>query len=118
MPHGLAAVKALILGKFILLEEMFGVGERWQFASLLRAIAGKTMQFFLLLLVLSAIEEIVVGWLHGRTLAQTVGELAAQSWRVTLAQCLVLLLILIPLIVGKELTRVLGLERIVALLTR
>jgi hypothetical protein len=74
LPHGLAAVKALILGKFILIGEAIGIGTRVQPRSLVSVIAARTALFFLLLIVLSVVEELVVGKVHGHSLAETVAE--------------------------------------------
>ena len=103
LPHGLAAIKALILGKFILIGEAAGVGSRVQPRSIVSAIATRTALFFLLLIVLSIIEELVVGKVHGRSLAETIAELRAHAGLEMLATSVLVLLILVPLIAFKEL---------------
>jgi hypothetical protein len=105
LPHGLAAIKALILGKFILIGEAVGVGNRAQSRSILSAIATRTVPFFVLLIVLSVIEELVVGKMHGRSLAETVAEFREHAGLEMLATSVLVLLILIPLIAFKELRR-------------
>jgi hypothetical protein len=105
LPHGLAAIKALILGKFILIGEAVGVGSRAQGRSLLSSIAYKTALFFLLLIVLSIVEELVAGKLHGRSLAETIAEFREHAGLETLATSVLVLLILVPLIAFKELRR-------------
>jgi Na+-transporting NADH:ubiquinone oxidoreductase subunit NqrD len=105
LPHGLAAIKALILGKFILIGEAVGVGERAQPRSLLSAIATSTALYFLLLVVLSIVEELVVGKVHGHSLAETIAEFRDHSGLEMLATSILMLLILIPLIAFKELRR-------------
>jgi hypothetical protein len=108
LPHGVAIVKALILGKFILLGEAAGVGTRVGGRSLLKSIATKSVLFFLLLVTLTVLEELVVGKVHGRSFAQTVSEFEQHSVLEMLATCLLLLLVLVPLIAVKELSRALG----------
>jgi len=105
LPHGLAAIKALILGKFILIGEAVGVGSRVQPRSLASAIATRTALFFVLLLVLSAVEELVVGRTHGRSLAETITEFREHAGLEMFANSLLMLLILVPLIAFKELRR-------------
>jgi hypothetical protein len=105
LPHGLAAIKALILGKFILIGEAVGVGTRVQPRSLASAIATRTALFFVLLLVLSAVEELVVGKTHGRSVAETIAELREHAGLEMFANSLLMLLILVPLIAFKELRR-------------
>ena len=109
LPHGIAAVKALILGKFILLGEAAGVGKRTRNAStLLHTIAIKSLLFFVLLLVLSVTEEFLVGMLHGHSLAQTLAEYQRHSILEMLATSLLVLLTLVPLIAVRELSEALG----------
>jgi hypothetical protein len=108
LPHGIAVVKALVLGKFILLGEAAGVGKLARGRTLAGAIAMKSVQFFALLVVLSVIEELVVGRVHGHSFAQTIAEFEQHSLLEMLATCLLLLLVLVPLIAFKEFTRVIG----------
>ena len=105
LPHGLAAIKALILGKFILIGEAVGVGTRAHGRSLISSVAYKTALFFLLLIFLSVVEELVVGKVHGRSLAETTAEFRAHAGLELLATSVLVLLILIPLIAFKELRR-------------
>jgi hypothetical protein len=108
LPHGIAVVKALVLGKFILLGEAAGVGKQARGRTLAGAIAIKSVLFFVLLVVLSVIEELVVGRVHGHSFAQTIAEYERHSVLEMLATCLLLLLVLVPLIAFKEFTRVIG----------
>ena len=105
LPHGLAAIKALILGKFILIGEAIGIGTRVQPRSLVFTIATKTVLFFILLIVLSLVEELVVGRLHGHSLAETVAEFREHAGLEMLASSVLVLLILVPLIAFKEFRR-------------
>jgi Na+-transporting NADH:ubiquinone oxidoreductase subunit NqrD len=103
LPHGLAAIKALILGKFILIGEAVGVGARAQPRSLLSAIATSTALYFLLLVALSIVEELIVGKVHGHSLAETIAEFREHAGLELLATSFLMLLILVPLIAFKEL---------------
>jgi Na+-transporting NADH:ubiquinone oxidoreductase subunit NqrD len=105
LPHGLAAIKALILGKFILIGEAVGVGTRVQPRSLFSAIAATTALFFLLLIVLSVVEELVVGKVHGHSLGETITEFREHAGLEMFANSLLMLLILVPLIAFRELRR-------------
>lgn len=105
LPHGLAAIKALILGKFILIGEAIGVGSRVQPQPVVSAIATRTALFFLLLIVLSVVEELVVGKMHGRSLAETIAELREHAGLEMLATSILMLLVLVPLIAFKEFRR-------------
>lgn len=103
-----AAVKALILGKFILIGEAVGVGERSRAPRLAGAILAKSLQFLLLLVMLTVIEELIVGKAHGADFTQTLAGYEARSLLQVLAKCLIGILILLPFIAVKELSRVLG----------
>ncbi len=105
LPHGLAAIKALILGKFILLGEAAGVGTRLRASPPVAAVAASTVLYFLLLVVLSALEEIIVGKVHGHTLAAVLAEFRREDGLEMLAKCLLMLLVLVPLIAFKEYRR-------------
>ena len=103
-----AAIKALILGKFILIGEAVGVGERSHAPHLAGAIVTKSLQFLLLLVVLSVAEELLVGKFHGRAFSATMADYEQQSVLNMLAKCLLMLLILLPLIATREFSRTLG----------
>ena len=109
LPHGIAVIKALILGKFILIGEAVGVGDLARRGpTLLHAIAVKSVLFFLFLLVLSAVEELLVGKLHGHSFSQTMAEFQEHSALEQLARSLLVLLTLVPLIAVRELSEALG----------
>ena len=105
---GLAAGKALILGKFLLLGESAGVGHRFRARTLWIAILRQAVLMWILLLVLSALEEFVVGLVHGHSLAETLASYEAHSIEVMVARSVVLLLVLLPLIATTELSKALG----------
>jgi len=108
VPLGIAVVKALIIGKFILIGKAVKAGSRFSSRVLLIRIMWKSLTFILLLIVLTLIEEIVMGLVHGHTVANTVDELRARSWLELLAPSVVMLLVLIPIISFEEIDRDLG----------
>lgn len=67
-PWGIAIVKALILGKFILLLQAMKLGEGGDFV--VWRIVRKTALFVIALFVLNGLEELGMGHLHGKTNAQ------------------------------------------------
>lgn len=108
LPLLTALGKALIIGKFILIGEAVKVGSRVSANTLLHRIAWKSLLFLLMLIALTAVEELVVGWIHGETTAQVWVELSSKSVLDLLAPSLVMLMVLIPLISMTELNRALG----------
>jgi hypothetical protein len=108
LPFGLAAGKALILGKFLVIGEAARIGARAEARTLLHLIARKVLLFLALLIVLSVLEEFVAGWLHGRSFPETLAEYEGRSAVELLATCLLMFLILVPFVTFKELGRALG----------
>jgi hypothetical protein len=106
---GLALVKALILGKFILILQAVRVGEHDDGPRILLVDILKTSFLFLILLVtLNAIEEIVVGLFHGRPASEVMGEMAGGTLPEAIAVCVLLLLVLIPYFSFRSLAARLG----------
>jgi len=93
---GLAIVKALILGKFVLVGQALRVGERHDDKPLIYAIAYKVAMFAALLFALSVTEEVIVAKIHGRSAAEGLAHVAGATWPEILASCLLLCLILVP----------------------
>jgi hypothetical protein len=108
VPLGVAAVKALILGKFVLIGEMAGVGSRFGSGGFLPRVARRSLLLLLVLIALTAIEEFVVALIHGRTVGEAASALTGLLRPEALASTLLMLLILVPLVVVTELSRTLG----------
>ncbi len=105
---GIAIVKALILAKFILLGQAARLGDRYSERRLIHVIWQKSLLYLLLLLVLSELEEILVGVLHGRTFDAVLTEMGGSMLWQTLAASLIMLLVLIPYIAVGEFSAALG----------
>jgi hypothetical protein len=106
-PYGLAAVKALILAKFMLLGHAARVGDRHRRRPV-DVIIRKSVLFLLLLIVLSAVEEAVSGMLHGQSIGASLAGLGGGTLWQFLATCLIMLLILVPYIAFREVSTALG----------
>jgi hypothetical protein len=115
-PYGMAAIKALVLGKFIILGHMAGLGERYGKRRAVSVIAYKSFIFLGMLLALSVMEEAVVGLFHGQSVAASLAAFLGGSLLQVLATCLIMLLILIPYFAYGELGEVLGEARLRQLL--
>ena len=111
LPFSIALVKALVLGKFLLLGDAMKVGSRAEAHPLLQRVALKSLLFLCVLLLFTALEEQIVGWFHGQSPAEVLHEFLQRSWLENLAPVLVMLLILIPLISVSEIYRQLGPQR-------
>ena len=118
VPWSMALIKALVLGKFILIGEALSVGSRGQKHPLLYRVAWKSLAMLLLLVVFTILEELVIGWVHGETTASVFKELLERTWLQHLARMLLMLLILVPLITVSEIYRMVGATRFREFLTR
>jgi hypothetical protein len=107
-PFGFAAVKALICAKFVSLGHALHMGERFKKRALIWPVLHKSLVFLLLLLVLNVAEEAVVGWMHGRSLADSLSEIGGGTRDQMIATTIIMLLILIPFFMFRTLTEVIG----------
>jgi hypothetical protein len=108
LPLGIAAGKALILGKFVLLGEAAGVGTRVGAPTLSHRIVWRSLSLLLLLAALTVLEEFVVGWVHGRSAAETLAEFETHSVLELAATGLLMLLVLVPFVAAKHVSLALG----------
>jgi hypothetical protein len=107
-PYGLAAIKALILAKFILIGNETKLGERYRDRPLIYPILHKSLVFLVLVIVLSVIEEVVVGAFHGRSVATSLSDIAGGTWLEIVATALLLWLILLPYVTFRQIGERLG----------
>ncbi|MFY9626525.1 MAG: DUF4339 domain-containing protein [Methylocystis sp.] len=107
-PLGIAIVKALILGKFILVLRALKIGERGTGGIPLARMIKKSLLFALLLMVLTVIEELIVGYFHGRESREILHEIAGGTLSQAFAVAMLLFLILIPYFAFQEITARLG----------
>ena len=78
----------------------------------INVIAYKSLVFMAMLLILSVVEECVVGMIHGQTIAETLGSFLGGTGLQIIATSLIMLLILIPYFAFGEFTEALGAERV------
>jgi hypothetical protein len=111
LPFSLALVKALVMGKFLLIGGALKAGSLAEALPLLHRVAWKSLAFLGVLLIFTALEELIVGWFHNESVTQVLNETLKHSWLENLVPVLVMLLILIPLVCISETYRQLGPER-------
>jgi len=107
-PWGIAIVKALVLAKFMLLGRAMKIGERFRDRPLIWPTLHKSFAFLALLVVLTIIEEVVVGLFHQQSAVASLGELTGAKLYETLAGYIIMLLVLIPYIAWGVLDEALG----------
>jgi hypothetical protein len=111
-PWGVAIVKALVLAKFILVGDAMKIGEGHT-GPLIWPTLHKAFGFLLLLVILTIIEEAVVGLFHHRSITDSLGDLVGARLEETLAGYLIMLLVLIPYFAFQVLDDALGKGRLV-----
>ena len=107
-PWGIAIVKAVVLGKFVLLGNLAHLGGRDISGPLIWPTLRRAFAILVLLIVLTIIEEAVVGLFHHRSIAASLGELFGARLEETLAGYLIMLLVLIPFFAFRVLSEALG----------
>jgi hypothetical protein len=107
-PWGIAAVKAAVLAKFMLVGNAMKIGERVTNRPLIWPTLYKAFAFLVLLIILTIIEEAVVGLFHHRSVAASLGELGGLRLEETIASFVIVLLILIPFFAFRVLGEALG----------
>ena len=75
VPWGIAIVKALLLAKFILIGQAMKIGEHHTTGPLIWPTLHMVFAFLVLLVVLTIIEEAVVGLFHRQSIAASLGDL-------------------------------------------
>jgi hypothetical protein len=108
IPWGIAIVKAVVLGKFVLLGNLMHLGGRNNTRPLIWPTLRSAFSFLVLLVVLTIIEEVVVGLIHHRSIAASLGDLFGTRLEETLAGYLIMLLVLIPFFAFRVLSEALG----------
>jgi hypothetical protein len=93
---GTAAIKALILAKFMLLGRMLHVGTRFRDKPLIWPTLYNALMFLIVLLILSTLEELIVGSIHARAIADSLNHVVGPIFFEGLAISLILFLILVP----------------------
>jgi hypothetical protein len=106
--YGASVVNALILAKIMLVAEALHFGERFQDRPLAYPILYKSVAFGLMLVVAYVAEEVIVGLLKGKSLAQSAPELGGGTPAGILAIAVIMCVALIPFFTFKEIRRVYG----------
>ena len=112
---GLAEAKALICAKFVLVGQALRLGEQHKNRPLIWPILYKSALFLVFLLALDALEEIIVGLIHHRPIAESVAEVGGGTLPQLLATSFIGLLLLVPFFAFKALGEVVGEDNLLRL---
>ncbi|MGZ9083060.1 MAG: hypothetical protein ACXW3U_13295 [Rhodoplanes sp.] len=105
--YGMALVKALVLGKVILVAEGLHVAERHKERPLIYPTLYKSFVFFVLLVLFSMLEHIVRGFFEHKAITESI-SVGGGSLPAILAGGLVMFVVLVPFFAFREIGRVLG----------
>ena len=115
--YGWALIKALVLGKVILIGELLHVGKRFEQRPLIVSTLWKTLAFGLLIVAFAVLERLVGAWIHHRPLSEEFSLSGPDGYEL-LARIPLQVVALVPLFAFRELGRVLGEDRLEALFLR
>jgi hypothetical protein len=115
-PWGIAIVKAVLLAKFMLLGEAMKFGGRSTTGPLIWPTLRRAFGLLALLIIMTIIEEAVVGLFHHRAIAASLGDLFGPRLEETLAGYLIMLMVLLPYCAFRVLGEALGEGRLVRML--
>lgn len=107
-PYGLAAVKSFIFAKFILIENAAFKRSIKTLKPLALTILYKSFVYLVFLVLLSIVEEIVAGLLHGRPALESLAGVGGGNILQALATCLLLWVILLPIVTFQLVEDILG----------
>lgn len=113
--YGYSLIEAAILAKVILLGDWLGLGRARPRGPLILAVLRQTFLCSLLVIAFSFLEKILDGLLHGHDLAWGLELITSMKKQEVLANFLVLYVTLTPLFAVRQLEKVLGPGRLVAL---
>jgi hypothetical protein len=111
-PWGIAIVKAVVLAKFMLIGEAIKIGGRSTTGPLIWPALQKAFGLLVLLIVMTIIEEAVVGLFHHQSIAASLSDLFGPRLEETLAGYLIMLLVLLPYSAFRVLGEALGEARL------
>ncbi|MGA7371734.1 MAG: hypothetical protein WBW37_03755 [Methyloceanibacter sp.] len=106
--YGLAAINALVLSKIMLIAEGLRFGERFDDKPLIIPIAYKAVLFSVLLVAAYILEEIALGWFHGKSVAESFPQIGGGGVVGTLCVTGLLCIALLPFFAFREIARAIG----------
>jgi putative copper export protein len=106
--YGLALINALIFAKILLVAEHFHLAERFRDKPLAIPIAYKSAAFTALLIVAYIVEEVILGLLHGKNVAEAMPRIGDGTIWAWLCIAVIMTFALVPFFAYREMSRALG----------
>ncbi len=116
--HGLAFINALVFAKVMLIAEDMHLGRRLEDQPLVYSIIFKSVLFAIALICFHIVEHVVIGMLHGRTMAESIAEVGANKLKGIISLGIMGTVVLVPFFVLREISRVMGEDRFWSLFFR
>jgi hypothetical protein len=115
---GFAVINALALGKIMLIAQELHFGERYSDAPLIYPTLFKSVAFAIILGCFKILEEVGVGWYHGRSFQESMrgGGVGGGTVKGILTLVAILAVLLIPFFGFTELRKALGKDELRRLL--
>lgn len=113
---GFAAVNALIVGKVILIGEMFHLGQQFGAKSVAFRTVFKSAVFAAFLVCFEIVEGVIVGLIHGKSLLASIPRLGGGGLEGMLLSGVMAFVVLIPLFLLMDMERVLGKDKVHSLI--
>jgi hypothetical protein len=114
--QGFAVLNALILAKVMLLADYFDLGAWLRRRPLIYPIVASSLFLTVLFIGFHVIEKVVMGLVHGESVAQSVPAIGGGGFMGVLCVALILFVSLIPFFAFRFLGRELGADRLNAML--
>lgn len=114
--HTFAFINAFVFAKVLLTAEYFRLGTRFRNKPLIYPIFHKCFIFTVVLICFHIVESVVVGVLHGNTIANSIPPMFGWNPKGLLAVGVMCFILLLPFFAFREITRVIGLRQMRALL--
>lgn len=106
--YGFAIVNSLILAKVMLTAEDLRLGENFKDRPLVYPILSKAFLFAIVFICFDVAEEVLVGLIRGKTVAQSIPDVAGGSPSGVFFVAIILSVGLIPFFAFREIGRVIG----------
>jgi hypothetical protein len=109
---GFAAINALIMGKVILIGEALHVGEQLRQKRMIFSVLFKSAAFAVLVICFEIVEELIVGKIHGKSLAASMPKLGGGGLEGIILFGIMGFVVLIPFFLFTDVEQVVGKERL------
>ena len=101
-------MKAAVTAKFVLIARAMHLGERFRSKPLIWEAAYRSLVFVLVVVVLTVVEEAIVGAIHGRPMLDSISEIGGGTLMMFIATAVILFLVFLPLSAFYALSEVVG----------